>query len=205
MTYKQIFLAVGLLLLLGITSVFLAVAYQKPVTTPNQFAETISATEQRPELHIYGTGVRSYFYLLNIYRGALYLPKELAEKISLLNDGILNQQLAKRMSLNIMMHKISGRKMTYFIASAIRQSQGDKVAAQLQNSFVQLNNILQQPLQVNDQLEFDYIPGVGTDVIKNSEHVGVIKDSSFFQAMLEVWVGQNPVSPHFKQQLLSQE
>ena len=54
-----------------------------------------------------------------------------------------------------------------------------------------------------DNLDFDFVPGVGTSVTVNGAKKGtVIEGEDFCNAVLKIFIGENPVDRQLKEGLL---
>ena len=53
-----------------------------------------------------------------------------------------------------------------------------------------------------EEVNIDYIPGSGTQVIIGGKNKGIIPGKQFSDALLSIWVGENPVGGGFKQDIL---
>jgi len=197
---KRVYTFSIIILLFALTAI-LSVRLYLHITEPEAqlFPDRFIANEERPMLIKCGLGTRNYFYLLNIYTGALYLDKSCNNSTDIIQaDGY------KRMYLHMLISRISAKKLAKFIESAIVLSTHKMDDATLADNILALESYLPSLLQNQDVLMFDYQPEVGTKVIVNNEVKGIIKGKTFNDALLEAWIGDSPISEHFRQQLLSE-
>jgi len=75
---------------------------------------------------------------------------------------------------------------------------------QLKPRIDQFNNLF-ETLHENDVVTMDFIPAKGTVVSIRGVEKGVIPGADFYQALLKVWLGDEPPGESFKQQLLGLE
>ena len=59
-----------------------------------------------------------------------------------------------------------------------------------------------EDVEPGDRYSLTYIPGRGTELALNDEPKGVIEGADFASAVYAIWLGQNPISQSFRQQLL---
>lgn len=197
---KRLYTFSTIILFIALTTILSARLYMH-ITEPEAqlFPDRFIANEERPMLIKCGLGTRNYFYLLNIYTGALYLDKTCNTSTDLIQaDGY------KRMYLHMLISRISAKKLSKFIESAMILSTHKMDEVVFADNIRALESYLPDLLQNQDVLMFDYQPNIGTKVIVNNEVTGVIKGKAFNDALLEAWIGDSAISEHFRQQLLSE-
>jgi hypothetical protein len=60
-------------------------------------------------------------------------------------------------------------------------------------------------MKEGEVIHLDYIPGKGTAVIIKGQTKGVIDGHDFNQALMRIWLGDEPVGEKLKQNLLGGE
>ena len=61
-------------------------------------------------------------------------------------------------------------------------------------------------LKKGDVLFLDWLPGVGTQATLNGKKMGApLPDVAFFNAVLKIWIGDQPVDSSLKPQLLGEK
>ena len=58
-------------------------------------------------------------------------------------------------------------------------------------------------VQPNDQYALTYIPGKGTELTLNGKPLGAVDGADFAAAMFDIWLGPNPISTTFRDQILA--
>ena len=58
-------------------------------------------------------------------------------------------------------------------------------------------------LKKGDVISMEWVPNVGTNMFVNGKKLGdTFLDVAFFNAVLKIWIGDNPVDSSLKKQLL---
>ena len=73
------------------------------------------------------------------------------------------------------------------------------------DSLLKLGSIFGQipSLKKGETMSVDSVPGTGTLILVNGKRVGeVFQDETFFQALLQIWVGPKPIDDSLKPVLL---
>ena len=159
--------------------------------------EVLPATAERPALKLNGAAVRVAYLLVDAYIGKLYLetPSQSPEEIFADNGH-------KRMVFHIMARSVSGRKITSALNEALELNVAPEELEQYEEELVMLTEMFKGRLKRGEQGMAEYIPGVGTRVVFKGEERGVIPGKDFFNALLTVWIGKDPVTRGFKEGIL---
>lgn len=64
-------------------------------------------------------------------------------------------------------------------------------------------NRLYREVKPNDQYALTYLPGQGTELALNGTPLGAVEGFDFALAMFEIWLGANPISTAFRDQILA--
>lgn len=64
-------------------------------------------------------------------------------------------------------------------------------------------NALYRAVQPNDQYALTYVPGQGTELALNGKSLGSVEGADFAAAMFDIWLGKNPISTTFRDQILA--
>lgn len=152
------------------------------------------------ELVLNGSGIRyAAAGFVRVYVAALYLPQK---RTSSAEIGALKG--AKRMHLH-MLREVSSNDFSKGLMGGMRANLPPAEQQKHFEALLKLGAIFGQvPLLKKGEVIFvDSIPGVGTVVLINGKKVGdAISDETFFQALLQIWLGPKPIEDSLKPVLL---
>ena len=159
------------------------------ITIPDQ----INVGQTR--LMLNGAGVRSKF-VFDIYVGALYLSHK-----SNSAQAIINDPGPKQVRMYIVYSEISQEKMingwNEGFENALDAAQREKLNTQITT----FNQAFGKTF-AGDVIDVVYNPESGTRVIVNKETRATIPGVEFHQAVMKVWLGDDPVDADLKQGML---
>ena len=159
--------------------------------------EILPATEERPVLKLNGAAVRVAYLLVDAYIGKLYM-----ENPSQNPEAIFADEGHKRMVFHIMARKVSGRRITSAMNEALELNVSPEELEQYKEKLELLSEMFKGRLKRGEQGMAEYVPGVGTRIVFKGKERGVIPGKEFFNALLTVWIGENPVTRGFKEGIL---
>ena len=144
-----------------------------------------------------GTGLRTKFFI-KVYVAALYLDEKRYSAAAVFeNTG------AKRMLFH-MLRDVSGKQMLDAINDVLPANHNSEEMKALEarlNDFTKLFASVNE-LKKNQEVAFDYIPGVGTRILIDGIEKGKFEGADFYTAMLKVWLGEKPAQGDMKRTLL---
>ena len=159
--------------------------------------EIIKVNETAPELRLNGAALRKTYMVIDTYVGGLYL-----ENKSHNGEDILERDEHRRMLFHVLLRKVSARKVAQALKDALVINISKEEQERLEPNINQFLSMFKGRLQHGDEVSIDYIPGSGTQVIIGGVSKGVVPGKQFADALLSVWVGDNPVGSSFKQDIL---
>jgi hypothetical protein len=162
-----------------------------------ELSEVVPATAERPELSLNGASLRELYLLVETYVGALYL-----ENPSTKPKEIIESESHKRMVFHVMLKKVGARRIANALQEALVVNLTEEEHKELTPKLDQMLSHFNGKMHAGEEAIFDYIPGLGTRITINNEVKGVITGKKYFQAMLSIWVGENPVGRNFKEDIL---
>lgn len=142
-----------------------------------------------------GAGVRSKLFV-KVYVAALYLPNT-SQSVS----DILALPGPKRVAMHFLHEVVSKEKLVDAWDEGFKKNQSEESMKTLAPRLDQFNELF-QTVQKGDVITLDYIPDDGTTVSINGTEKGKIPGADFNRALLEVWLGEDPVDSDLKQALL---
>ena len=180
----------GIMLLIGLQLSTTAFALNlKGITLPDQ------VTLGKTNLVLNGAGIRSKF-VFDIYVGALYLTHK-----SNSAQAIINDPGPKQVSMYFVYSEISREKMingwNEGFENVLDAAQREKLKSQITT----FNQAFGKTF-AGDVIDVSYQPDSGTRVIINKETKATIPGFEFHQAVMKVWLGDDPVDEDLKQGLL---
>ena len=183
---KRIILAIGLCLTMGIN-----VAYAVNV-------EGVSIEDQatvgEQSLVLNGAGVRSKFFF-DIYIGALYLPSKTESA-----QQAMQMKGNKRVLMHFLYGEVSKDKLVKGWTSGFEKNSGEHLS-ELQARLNQFNNLFQD-MKKGETVVFDFTIDGTTTVIINGQTAGKIEGADFQQALLAIWLGEEPADDDLKEGML---
>jgi Chalcone isomerase-like len=150
------------------------------------------------DLTLNGLGLRSILFI-KVYVAGLYLP----EKATTLR--VISQMPGpKRLQLR-MLRKAGPDDFIEALVEGIEDNSSKAELAQLNARMRQLTQTIHAigSVVAGDSINFDFVPGLGTSLAINGVTKGdVIEGADFYNAVLKIFVGENPVDERLKAGLL---
>ena len=150
------------------------------------------------DLALNGLGLRSMLFI-KIYVAGLYLP----EKATTLRV-IANMPGPKRLQLR-MLRKADADDFIEALVEGVEDNTSKAELVQLSARMQQLTQSINAigSVVAGDSLNFDFVPGVGTSITVNGMKKGkIIEGADFYNAVLKIFVGQDPMDERLKAGLL---
>lgn len=147
------------------------------------------------ELVLNGAGIRTKM-MFKVYVGSLWVPAKATTTAAALAKS------PRRVQLN-MLRDVSADQMIDALADGVKQGNSAADAAAVKAQTDQLATILKSAGQLKEGnvLTFDYVDGA-TAVVLNGAVKGTIPGEAFNKALLNAWLGDNPVQPDLKKAML---
>ncbi len=185
---KHILLAVGLYLTIGISAV-------QAITVEGVSIEDKTIVGGQA-LILNGAGVRSKFFF-DIYIGALYLPTNAQSA-----QVVLDMKGNKRVLMHFLYDEVSKDKLVTGWNEGFENNSKD--LSGLQARLNQFNNFFQD-MKKGDVVSFDFTDNGNTTVVINGKVAGSIEGVDFQQALLSVWLGDEPADDDLKEAMLGED
>lgn len=161
-----------------------------------KFPTTTQVGGQQVELN--GTGIRKIAFF-NIYAMGLYLPhktKSATEALQMAGN--------KHMTL-FMMHGVPMPLFIKLMVNGIRQGASPQELNKLNPDIERLEGLFanEPPAEVGDKLVIEWVNGTGMTVNFRGQTLGTpFTNPEFFRVVLNVWLGDDPISNNLKRGLL---
>ncbi len=143
-----------------------------------------------------GAGVRTKFFF-DIYIGALYVPKKTHDAAEVIH-GAGN----KRVLMHILYSEVSKDKLVKGWQAGFEKNAQDLPALQTR---LKRFNALFPDLHEGDEVVFDFLARGSTTVSIKGNTVGSIEGADFQQALLAVWLGDEPADDDLKEAMLGKD
>lgn len=147
------------------------------------------------QLMLNGAGIRRK-YLMSIYVGALYLPQRAREA-----NSVLGMPGAKRFSMEFVYSEVPPSKLIPTWNQGFEDNLSPELLRTLRPRIANFNGMF-PTLRKGDRVDIDIIPGQGTQVWINDALRGKISGDDFAQALLRIWLGEQPADASLKRALL---
>ena len=152
------------------------------------------------DLVLNGSGLRyAAAGLIRVYVASLYLPQKRATSAEI---GALKG--VKRMHLSLL-REVNSNDFSKGLLGGMRANLPPGEQQKHFDALLKLGAIFGQipSLKKGETISIDSIPGTGTVVLVNGKKVGeTFPDETFFQALLQIWLGPKPIEDSLKPVLL---
>lgn len=157
--------------------------------------EVITLSPGGAELRLKGAATKSNARQA-VYVGGLYLQND-AESV----DEILNSTGAKRFVI-LTNQSIKADAIIRAINLGITVNHSELELEALSPFIKQFNQIWKTEIHQGDEVCIDFEPDQGTFISINGAQKGMIPGKLFYDAFLKTWLGDRPLNPSMKKQLL---
>ena len=153
------------------------------------------ATVGGQELVLNGAGIRTKM-MFKVYVGSLWVPAKATTAAAVFAKA------PRRVQLN-MLRDVSAEQMTEALADGVKQGNSPADVAAVKAQTDQLATILKSAGQLKEGnvLAFDFVDGA-TVVLVNGAAKGSIAGEAFNKALLNAWLGDDPVQGDLKKAML---
>ncbi|MCH2241020.1 MAG: chalcone isomerase family protein [Aquabacterium sp.] len=161
-----------------------------------KFEDTAKLGDQTLVLN--GAGLRTKV-IVKVYAAGLYLPRKDATA-----TGVLSQPGPKSVHA-VMLRDLSGEDFAEAMIKGFKANNSAADVAKFQSKLDELRALMLQvgTAKKGSKLELNFLPGTGTRVLFNGEQKGRdIPGEDFYQAILRIWLGSDPVDESLKEGLL---
>lgn len=162
--------------------------------------QVIPATSQNAELHLNGASLRTFYGVVDAYIGKLYVENPTTDELALVEADEY-----KRMIFRISMKRVSGRRIARAMYEALQASIDEEEFIQLEERLELLVNFFDKSLRTGEEGYIEWVPGEGSRIVIKDDVKGIIPGKDLNDAILRIWVGDNPVTHRFKEQILGIE
>lgn len=151
------------------------------------------------KLQLNGTGIR-YKAVFQVYTAGLYLTRKANSP-----EQALAAPGAKRISIS-MLRPIDAAELGKLFIRGVEDNTSKEEMFRLMPGLMRMGQIFseQKSLVKGDTLMMDWIPGTGTVITAKGKQQGEpFKEPEFFNALMRIWLGNNPADWKLKDALLA--
>ncbi len=159
------------------------------------FPEKIALPDTTRTVQLNGVGFRKKFFV-KVYIGALY-----TEKLARSRDDVIAMEGPRRIAMHIVHDEISREKLVDAWNDGFENNPSDDDLNKLRADIDKCNAMF-PAAKAGDVIHVDYIPGTGTRVTINGEQKGVIPGRDFNNAVVDIWLGEEPADSKLKKAML---
>ncbi|MDX1823666.1 MAG: chalcone isomerase family protein [Thiohalomonadales bacterium] len=157
--------------------------------------DTAQLSPDGTTLVLNGAGVRRKFFF-KIYAAGLYLPSRQTT-----SEAIVNLPGPKRVRMHFLYKEVDREKLIIGWQEGFANNLDSASLAQMSSRLTQFNQLM-RTMRQGDVIDLDFLPEEETQVRFNGELQGRIEGADFYAALLQVWLGKNPVDSDLKSALL---
>lgn len=191
--FSQCFISMLLLLMLPLSSSALTIdGYEIP--------QIIPATSDHAELKLNGAAMRILYGVVDTYIGKLYVENPTTDA-----DALIASEEYKRMVYKIVLKRVSGRRIAKAMYDALQLNVSQEEAIRLEKRLQLLVTMFDSSLKKGEESYLEWVPSQGSRIVLNGVVKGIIPGKDFYDAILRIWIGDNPVGSTFKRQVLGLE
>lgn len=151
--------------------------------------------EKNQTLVLNGAGFRTKFFL-NVYIGALYLKEKSSDARTIIDA---DNPMGVRMHFTF--KNVPKKKFLSTLEDGFAKSAKGRVGP-IRERMDRLFSVLPEKFKKNDVLDLVYTPGRGVVMTLNGKHLTEVPGLDFKQAMVGIWLGDEPVTNKLKNEML---
>ena len=160
-----------------------------------EFPDKLALPDTNRTVQLNGVGFRKKFFI-KVYIGALY-----TERLARSRDDVMAMKGPRRVVMHIVHDEIERDKLVDAwndgFESNLAENDLNKLRAEIDKF-----NAMFPDVRAGDVITIDYIPGTGTRVLINDEEKGVIPGRDFNNAIIDIWLGDEPADSKLKEAML---
>lgn len=188
---KKLYVSIMYFILICLTGLVQAMEF-KGASVPDE----VVLDDSGQPVKLNGVGMRTKFFF-DIYVGALYLKTPAATTAE-----VLSQESPKRVLMHFVYDEVPVEKLVTGWNEGFEENQGDEQLAALADRIRTFNQMFVS-VHAGDEILLDYLPGQGTRVSISGEVKGVIAGKDFNDALLSIWLGNEPADEALKEAMLN--
>jgi hypothetical protein len=165
-----------------------------------EIPQIIPATSQHAELKLNGASMRILYGVVDTYIGKLYVENPATDA-----DTLIEADEYKRMVFKVVLKRVSGRRIAKAMYDALQLNVTREEAGLLEQRLQLLVTMFDSSLKKGQESYLEWVPSQGSRIVLNGNVKGIIPGKDFYDAIMKIWIGDNPVGSTFKRQVLGLE
>jgi hypothetical protein len=186
-------------LLLALCCLTAPAVAQDTETSGIRFPGTLSV--QGTPLQLNGAGTR-FKAVFKVYAAGLYLPQKADT-----TEAVLSSTGPKRLHIT-MLREIDANELGKLFTRGVEDNAPKAEFSRLVPGLIRMSEVfsVHKKLVAGDTFTIDWLPGQGTVIsVKGVAQGQPFKEPEFFQAMMRIWLGNNPADGLLKDALLGKK
>jgi hypothetical protein len=160
-----------------------------------EFPDKIALPNTTKTVQLNGVGYRKKFFI-KVYIGALY-----TERLARSRDEVIAFDGPKRVLMHFVYDEVSSEKLVDAWNEGFEENLPEEALNKLKPQIDKFNAMF-PTVKKGDVIYLDYIPGSGTRVTVNGDSKGLIAGRDFNNALLDIWLGEEPADKGLKKAML---
>lgn len=165
-----------------------------------EIPKVIPASSEHAELKLNGASMRILYGVVDTYIGKLYVENPTTDP-----DALIAADEYKRMVFHTVLKRVSGRRMATALYEALQLNTTPEEAKVLESRIQQVIEMFDTRLKKGEDGYIEWVPGKGSRIVVKGEVKGIVPGKDLNDAILRIWIGENPVGDAFKKQVLGLE
>ena len=165
-----------------------------------EIPQIIPATSQHAELKLNGASMRILYGVVDTYIGKLYVENPATDA-----DVLIAADEYKRMVFKVVLKRVSGRRIAKAMYDALQLNVTREEAMLLEARLQQLVDMFDSSLKKGQESYLEWVPAEGSRIVINGKVKGIIPGKDLYDAIMKIWIGDNPVGNTFKRHVLGLE
>ena len=150
---------------------------------------------QDTKLTLNGHGSRVKMFM-KVYENSLYLLSYSSNA-----EEIRNKDEAMAIRIDVTSSLVTVDAMKKALIEGLEKSTGNNTGP-IMKEIDQLSSTFNSDVSTGDYYEFIFLPGIGTNVVKNSVYIDTIPGIEFKKAFFGIWLSDNPIQKNLKKAML---
>lgn len=163
-----------------------------------EFPDELAASDHSPALYLQGAAVRKVYGMVNTYIGLLYVGDK-----NIKADTIAAADIPRRMEFHLLSNRVTARRFVNVIEEGLALNTTREEMETIEPRVQELFKLFNYKFEKGTIGWIEWVPAEQVSrVVINGETRGAVPGKDLSDALLRIWIGDHPVSDHFKQGVL---